>query len=62
MKRNDRVLVTWHSLNFCVPMTKEDKAMEKAQMRQRNNSFTKQVKEQSLLNIKTVGKDKRRMK
>ena len=45
MKRNDRVLVSWHQLNFLVPLTKEDKIAVKAQQQRRRSSLTNNIRE-----------------
>ena len=57
MKRNDRVLLTWHNLNFCVPLTKEDKQALKQQGRKRRNSLTAPLSQtvEPNMNIRLVG-------
>lgn len=56
------MLVTWHNLNFCVPLTKEDKKSLKTQTRERRNSMNQPIinsgidkDAKSNLNIKLMG-------
>jgi hypothetical protein len=47
--------MTWKDLNFCVPLTKEDKSVLKARRIEEEHRFLDEASPGANLNVKNVG-------